>query len=178
MQIICLTVGRKNKMEDYTPFTGKEKNYAEYLVKETLKKRYMLDTSVIVKWYYRKNEEDLNNASIIYSKLQSENFIFFAPDLMVYELLNICRAKMELTQTRISNIIAELYDLIIILGVNKKIFLHAFIIARELNISFYDSIYLSLTEDLDAVLVTADKKLYEAAKNMNINIVTLADFAK
>ena len=151
-------------------------NYTEYLIKETQKKRYVLDTSVITKWYYKKDEEDLYNASIIYDILESKNYIFFAPDLLIYELLNIYRIKLELDDSRINKIILELYDLIVILGINKNTFSKAFLAARKLNISFYDSIYLSLSEDLDALLITADKKLYEAVKDKNRKVIMLSDF--
>jgi predicted nucleic acid-binding protein len=163
-------------MENYPDFNNKEINYAEYLIKETQKKRYVLDTSVITKWYYKKDEEDVYNASVIYDNLESKNFIFFAPDLLLYELLNIYRIKLELDDSRINKIISEIYDLIVILGINKNTFSKAFLNARKLNISFYDSIYLSLSEDLDALLITADKKLYEAAKNKNVKVIMLTDF--
>jgi predicted nucleic acid-binding protein len=96
--------------------------------------------------------------------------------LLLYELLNIYRIKLELDDSRINKIISEIYDLIVILGINKNTFSKAFLNARKLNISFYDSIYLSLSEDLDALLITADKKLYEAAKNKNIKVIMLSDF--
>ena len=83
-------------MENYPDFNSKEINYTEYLIKEAIKKRYVLDTSVVAKWYYKKNESDLGNASVIYNLLKSENNIFFAPDLLIYELLNIYRTKAEL----------------------------------------------------------------------------------
>lgn len=174
----CLKGGKKNKMENYPVFNNQEINYTEYLVKETLKKRYVLDTSVIAKWYYKKGEDDLRSASLIYNNLKSSNSIFFAPDLLIYELLNIYRIKLELDDKKISMIITELYDLIVILGINKNTFFKAFISARNLNISFYDSIYLSLSDDLDAKLVTADKKLYEAAKIAKRDVLMLTDFIK
>lgn len=174
----CLPGGKKNKMENYSIFNNQENNYKEYLVKETLKKRYILDTSVITKWYYKKDEEDLYNASILYDNLQSEHYIFFAPELLIYELLNIYRTKLELDDARINKIITELFDLIVILGINKNTFSKAFITARSFNISYYDSIYLSLSEDLDASLITADKKLYLAVKDIKQNVIMLSDFLK
>jgi len=83
----------------------------------------VLDTSVITKWYYKKDEEDLYNSSIIYDILESKKYIFFAPDLLIYELLNIYRIKLELDDPRISKIISELYDFTIIYSNNDKIIL-------------------------------------------------------
>ncbi len=165
-------------MENYSYFNDKEINHTEYLIKEAIKKRYVLDTSVVAKWYYKKDERDLKNASIIYNLLKSENNIFFAPDLLIYELLNIYRTKVELDNEKINRIILELYDLIVILGVSKNIFLKAFLNSRNLNISFYDSIYLSLSGDLDAILITADKKLFESAKEAGRSVLMLSNFLK
>ena len=163
-------------MENYLDFNNKEINYTEYLIKETQKKRFVLDTSVITKWYYRKDEEDIYNASIIYEDLGSKNYIFFAPDLLIYELLNIYRIKPELDDSKINKIISELYDLVVILGINKNTFSKSFLNARILNITFYDSIYVTLSEDLDALLITADKKLYNAVQDKNRKIIMLSDF--
>jgi len=167
-----------NKMEDFSLFNNRESNCAQYFVKEALKKRYVLDTSVISKWYYRNNEEDVEIASAIYNSLRSEKYVFFAPDLMIYELLNIYRAKLALDNTKINKIIAEIYDLVVILGINKNTFSKAFSDARNFGISFYDSVYLSLSGDLDAFLVTADKKLYLSVEDKNQNVIMLSDFLK
>jgi len=172
----CLKGGRKHNMENHATFNDALPDYKEYFIKEALKKRFVLDTSVAAKWYYSKGEEDFSNSKLLYNNLHSDNSIFFAPDLLIYEILNIYRLKHELDEEDINKIITELYDLIIILGVNKNTFLKSFAIARNLNISFYDSVYLSLAEDIDAVLITADKKLYGAAKDTFRNTVLLAEF--
>jgi predicted nucleic acid-binding protein len=148
----------------------------KYLIKEVLKKRYILDASVVSKWYYQKDEEDFKNALIIYNKLQSENYTFFAPDLLIYELLNIYRNKSELDSPRINKIISELYDLIVIVGINKNTFSKSFQISRKFDISLYDSVYIAITEDLGANLITADKRLYDSIKLSNSKITLLSDF--
>jgi len=162
-------------MENFISYNNQEIDYNNYLVKEALKKRYVLDASVVSKWHYDKNEDDLNNATIIYNILNSDKHIFFAPDLIVYELLNIYRTKLELDDEKIDEILSEIYDSIVILGINKNTFSKAFKTARELNISLYDSIYLSLSEDLNAQLITADKKLFRAVKP-NKMIIMLSNF--
>ncbi|MCL4415612.1 MAG: type II toxin-antitoxin system VapC family toxin [Actinobacteria bacterium] len=159
-------------------FNEEQTDYSEYLIKESLKKRYILDASVISKWYYKKDEEDLHNASLIYDKLKSEKYILFAPDLLVYELLNIFRTKSEISDEKISEILTELYNSLVILGINKNLLTKSFLTSRRLDITVYDSIYLTLSEDLAASLITADKKLYHAAKNSNYNSVLLSDFVR
>ena len=77
---------------------------------------------------------------------------------------------------KVGSIISEIYDLVIILGINKNTFTKAFINSRKLGISFYDSIYLSLSEDLDAKLITADKKLHESAIILKSRALMLSEF--
>jgi predicted nucleic acid-binding protein len=52
----------------------------------------------------------------------------------------------------------------------------ASLFARNLNLSLYDSIYLSLSEDLDALLITADKKFFESVNDKNKKVIMLSDF--
>ena len=165
-------------MENYPVFNGKEIDYADFLVGEAQKKRYVLDTSVASKWYYQKDESDILSAGIFYKALKSRDIIFFAPDLLIYELLNIYRTKLDLDDLKVSRIVTEINELVIILGLNKNTFIKAFLNARKFNISFYDSVFLALSDDLDAKLITADKKLYTAVKKVSPNTLRLSDFEK
>ena len=47
---------------------------------------------------------------------------------------------------------------------------------KKTNNSIYDSIYIAISEKYKAPFITADKKLYEALKSHNYNIVLLDDF--
>jgi predicted nucleic acid-binding protein len=163
-------------MENFPIFNGKETDYTDFLVGEAQKKRYVLDTSVASKWYYQRDESDIDSAEIFYEALKSKNIVFFAPDLLIYELLNIYRTKLDLDDVKVRRIITEINDLVIILGVNNNTFIKAFLHARKFNISFYDSVFFALSDDLNAMLITADKKLYAAVKNVSPNILLLSDF--
>lgn len=165
-------------MERIGYFNDKQIEYPDYLIKELLKKKYIIDTSFVSKLFYKENEEDIYNASFLYNKLKSEKCILFAPDLLMYELLNVLRTRSEIKDEKVSEILTELYNFLIILGINKNLLLKSFSISRKLNISIYDSIFLALTIDLDASLITADKKLYEANKNSNYRLILLSDFVK
>ena len=110
----------------------------------------------------------------------SSTYLFFAFLLLGIQynlwVVKYLQNKIGTDDSIINKIISELYDLIVILGINKNTFSKAFLTARKLNITFYDSIYLSLSEDLDALLITADKKLYEAVKDKNRKVIMLSDF--
>lgn len=48
---------------------------------------YVLDTSVVMKWFA--DEENSNLAEEILEKYKEGNFIIIAPDLLLYEFVNV-----------------------------------------------------------------------------------------
>ena len=163
-------------MESSVIFNEKLIELPDFLIGESRRKRYVLDASVVFKWYYKKNEADLHNADILYDFLNSKQDLLFAPQLLIYEILNAFRLKEEIGSKTIESIISELYDTIFILEADRAILKNVFLYARLLKISVYDSVYIALSEKLDASLITADKKLYEAGKNLQYKVIMLSDF--
>ena len=150
----------------------------DFLIGESKVRKYVLDASVVFKWYYKKNEVDLCKADILYNFLDSKEYLLFAPDLLIYEILNAFRLKEEIKNEIIDSIVSELYDAIFIIETDKGILRDAFVHARTLNISFYDGIYIALSKKLDAPLITADKKLYRLGKDLPHRIIMLSDFSE
>jgi predicted nucleic acid-binding protein len=163
-------------MEKTVIFNEKRIKLPEFLIVESRIKKYVLDASVVFKWYYKKNETDLYSADILYNFLNSHQYILFAPQLLIYEILNVFRLKDEISNETIDLIISELYDTIIILETDKVLLKNAFLYARILKISVYDGIYIALSEKFDAPLITADKRLYESGKNLSHKVIMLSDF--
>ena len=165
-------------MEDIPIFNGEKTSVQEFLVKEMPMKKYIIDASVVFKWYYKKDEKDTTQAKIIYALLKTEIYLLLAPELVIYEILNICRLKREIDLEKISRIIKELHDALIIVSIEKDLLSKAFEYSRKLNISFYDSIYVALSEKYDAPLITADKKLIEACKETKPKPIPVFEFGK
>ena len=163
-------------MEKTVIFNEKRIKLPDFLIEESRIKKYVLDASVVFKWYYKKNETHLYCADILYNFLNSQQYILFAPQLLIYEILNAFRLKEEIKSETIDLIISELYDAIIIIETGKVILRSAFLHARTLNISYYDGIYIALSEKFDAPLITADKKLYQSGKNLPHKVIMLSDF--
>lgn len=154
-------------MEKTLRFNDEEISLKESLIKESDIKRYIIDASVVFKWYYKKDEEDLVQAEVLYDLLKSDAYIILAPELLIFEILNICRLKQEITANRAHKIISDIYDTLILIGADRGLFEKAFEYCRKLNISFYDGIYAALSERQEASLITADKKLYTACNGLN-----------
>jgi predicted nucleic acid-binding protein len=165
-------------MEDIPNFNGEKTSVQEFLVKEIPMKKYIIDASVVFKWYYKKDEEDIIQAQIIYALLKTEIYLLLAPELIIYEILNICRLKKEIDLEKISSIISELHNALIMVSIEKDLLTKAFEYSRKLNISFYDSMYITLSEKYDAPLITADKKLIEACKETKPKPISVFEFGK
>ena len=106
-------------MESSVVFNEKHIELSVFLIEESRRKKYVLDASVVFKWYYKKSETDLYSADILYNFLNSRQYILFAPQLLIYEILNAFRLKDEISSEIIDSIISELYDTIIILETDK-----------------------------------------------------------
>jgi predicted nucleic acid-binding protein len=163
-------------MEDYMSYNEDYIRVSEFIIKESLKRKYILDSSVIIKWYYSTDEEDLEKASYFYNNSRQKNNIIVAPDLLIYEILNFFKNKLEITEDNIFTILNEIYNTVTILGISNNLFKKAFKIARDIGVTIYDGIYLSLSDELNIPFITADKKLHSLTKKINSKIILLTDF--
>jgi len=148
----------------------------EFLIKEDIKRKYVLDASVIIKWYYFENELDLEIADYIHEKVSGDEIIIASPDLMVYEVLNFFILKLEIPYSKITDMLSELNDIVFIINTDISIQKKAFEISRKISSSIYDSLYLALSQSLDCPLITADNKLKERSGKENYPVFLLHEF--
>lgn len=148
----------------------------EFIIKEDTRKKYILDASVIIKWYYFENESDLEIANHIHEKVIRDEIIIASPDLMVYEVLNFFIFKLEIPEGKVADILSELNDILFIINTDISVQKKAFEISRKFNNSIYDSLYLALSQSLDCPLITADDKLKLDAKKENYSVLLLSEF--
>ena len=135
---------KDGRMESILTFNKEEANINDFLIKESAIRKYIIDASAVFKWYYKINEKDLRQAEILYGFLESDTGILLAPELLVYEILNVLRLKKSIDSEKIDRIISDIYATLIIVDIDKKLFKKAFDHSRESDISFYDSIYSSI----------------------------------
>ncbi|MDD5622019.1 MAG: type II toxin-antitoxin system VapC family toxin [Actinomycetota bacterium] len=148
----------------------------EFVIKEDIKRKYVLDASVIIKWYYFENESDLEVADYIHEKVIGDEIIIASPDLMVYEVLNFFIFKPKIPYGKIADMLSELNDIVFIINTDISIQKKAFEISRKISSSIYDSLYLALSQSLDCPLITADSKLKERSGKENYPVFLLHEF--
>ena len=149
---------------------------SEFLIKEGSKNKYILDTSVIIKWYSRQNEDDLDQAMLFYQQVRENQVIIISLDLMVFELLNFFICRLKLPKDKLSKILSEIYDILFIINSNKALHEEAYEIANILKNTIYDSSFVALSVKLQYPLFTADNKLCKAAKANGYDVFHISDY--
>ena len=118
-----------------------------------------IDASVSAKWYVEEDYSDLADL------LLGSRFTLIAPQLLVPELTNVLRKKVERSQVSMAvaltgiralpTIPVELFD-------SRSLAEPAFELAIRLKLSGYDATYAALAIREGCQLVTADRRIFEA----------------
>ena len=120
----------------------------------------VIDASVATQWFFP--EEKSAAASAIFE----EGATLIAPDLIVSELTNVCLKKISRREATLSQARAAYYSLDDILDdlvPTRALALPALEIAVELNHPAYDCFYIALAQARGVEMVTADRRLSQAA---------------
>ena len=122
-------------------------------------KKYVVDASVAVKWFIPEIHTD---AAL---RLLKEERELIAPDLFLPEFANVLWKKIrrnELSEVDARDILNALSTVPIQLHSASTLVNPAFEIARALDRTVYDSLYIALAESEVCELVTADQRLFNA----------------
>ena len=126
---------------------------------------YILDTSVVIKWYVEEKGSDI--AERMLDDYKIGNLSIVEPDLLIYEFVNVLRYNKNFSKDERKRCIINLFNLDLYL-VTPYIGLveSAKEIAEEKDVSVYDAIYISLADITGFEFVTADEKLYNKVKDL------------
>ena len=120
---------------------------------------YIIDTSVILKWFVGKEEADLAAARGLRDDYLHGRCSLRSPDFMLLELANSLHTGRRFTSAEIGLILRSLRNLQIqIEPVRWETLMHALDIAAGHGTAVYDSYFLALAIESGAVLVTADER--------------------
>lgn len=139
------------------------------------RRNYVIDASVILKWFSQAGESDLDKALQLREDFRERNIDLYAPELLIYEIANVLRYKKILNEDIIHKAISSIYDMEILMPVNAGIMTQAVTIARQYHITVYDSSYLGFAQSVGCHLITADKKLYQKIKELP-GIIFVSDY--
>lgn len=129
---------------------------------------FVIDSSVVFKWYRQPGDEDhVPQAVSILERHLHGDIEIHVPDLLFYELGNILRLKETLVSKDALTILRETFALALqIHPIDLFRAEETFRIARGHDITFYDASFVALSHLLEASFITADRKLLEKVKSL------------
>ena len=119
----------------------------------------VLDTSVVVKWFFE--EEGTDRAEGFLRELFQGNTRIHVPSSLFYELANVLWARRTkgLTELQSRMVWAELTSFPLVVTDWSELLPQAMIFAFEHDVTAYDAVFVVLARQLDCDLITADDAL-------------------
>ena len=159
-------------MAEYTEIEDQIKNEVFIVSDKTWnlfnkKEKIILDTSVIIKWFFNEEEENTLAANLILNRYLDNEIGIIIPEIAIFEIANVIknRVKTSLNKHIGANVIDKIFNLGIIFYISKEILKNAFNIAIDINESVYDCIFIATAEHFKSKMITDDRKLFSKYLN-------------
>lgn len=109
-------------------------------------KRYILDTSVVVKWF-SKEEADSANAFLLRQQILEGLCHIIIPDLLIYELANALRYNPNFSPKEVQESLDSIFNMgLDVRKIDHSVADRAVEIAFNHNITIYDSYFLAVSQ--------------------------------
>lgn len=130
-------------------------------------KRFVLDTSVVVKWF--SEEKDSDKARKLLKSFEEKKIEIILPALVKYELANAFLKGKQLSYPEAKIALETFYNLSL-LFVEETLDLakDSYLLGKKLNLSYYDACFLALAKSQKASLITANPKHQKRIKGIKI----------
>lgn len=123
-------------------------------------KRFVLDTSVVIKWFSEHGEDDLASALAIREGISEGTLEVAVPDLLFYELANALRFNPKFSADDVGQAVKSVHDMGFgIRPVEPAVLELSIDMALKFNLTVYDAYFLSLAQSEEQPLITADYKM-------------------
>lgn len=121
---------------------------------------YVIDASVVFKWFVLENEENFEQSREVFQKLKAGELVLFAPNFLLVEIANILYWKQKFLNEDVELVLKKLINS----GINfadcpANNIPDVFKIMSDYKLTAYDSIYLWLAKDRGLKLISVDQKL-------------------
>jgi len=136
----------------------------------SLREIVVIDSSAVLKWFFRQNEENPHLALKAREKHLNYEIILCAPELIYFEVINTMVFRIQDEMLLANNLKSLLITNIEIFYQDEESTLTATRLARKYGTTFYDSSYLYLAIKNNAKLLTYDKKIIDAAVSEGIKL--------
>lgn len=122
---------------------------------------YVLDTSVVIKWFNQKNELHTKQARKIFEDLKSEKINILIPNLLLVELLNVLMVSKQVPIEEANLAIRRLLaSSINIIEITLNLLLQTSMLIKQYNLTSYDAYFLALAQYEECKLISDDQKAH------------------
>lgn len=138
-------------------------------------KKIIIDSSVAVKWVNSQEENYLEQADKILKDFQNRKIEIFMPELSKYEIGNALINK-EMTLLETQTALEKFYDIPIkFVAEDSDLAKNTISIAKKVDITYYDSSFLALAQNMGGTLITDNPK-HQKKKIIAIEVWALKDY--
>ena len=132
---------------------------------ETVVTGYVLDTSVVIKWFSSHGEADLENALSLRDAITATDCTVTVPDLLFYELANALRHNPHFSCADVKDALASISNMgFAVNEADSALLARSLEIAFEYNTTVYDAYFMALAESVGSHFITADYRFHERVK--------------
>ena len=136
---------------------------------------FVLDTSVVLKWFSEFGENDLDRALGLRRTLLERTILFTVPELLFYELSNALRYNPNLSPEDVQEAVDSVLEMgLDVRRVDKIVMAKAISIAFQYDVTVYDAYFLALSWAEKKPLILADYKFAKKARGFK-GILKLSD---
>jgi predicted nucleic acid-binding protein len=127
--------------------------------------KYVVDASVVVKWF-SKFEEDAETSERLLNSHIERTSMLVSSSLVLYEVCNALRFNPNFREEDVSGAAANLLKLELELVDFSEVFESAVGLAFSQDITIYDAVYIAVSQTRHIPLITADYKLLAKLKDI------------
>lgn len=135
-------------------------------MRKELLPKYVVDASVVVKWYSKSKEDDLRKADLLLDGHIQGHHLLLAPSLVFYELANALRFNPNLDEKDVLEALCIFNDLEVETIDFEKIYSQAISLAFNKGLTVYDAAYAAISELYKMPFITADSQLHQKIKDL------------
>ena len=136
---------------------------------------FVLDTSVILKWFSNVGESDLDQALHLREELLNGSVLFTVPELLFYEMANALRYNPAFSSKDVEAAVNSVLEMgLEVRTVEQETLAEAINLAFKYSSTVYDTYFLALSRKEGKALITADYRFTEKLKGVR-GIIKLSD---
>jgi predicted nucleic acid-binding protein len=123
----------------------------------------LLDTSVLIKWFHRDGEDEVESARALRAAHVSGEVEAHVLDLAVYEIGNVLTRALRWSASDVADQLDDLYEILgPALRMTRAGVRDAASLADVHTLSFYDASWAAAARELGVALISADRRLLSA----------------